>query len=42
MENVELYDVRWAVVSRIEDTYKVLKRDCFGTFDGLNIDSYKK
>ena len=40
--NVELHDVRWVVGSRIEDTYDVLRRDWFGTFEGLHIDSYKK
>ena len=40
--NVELHDVRWVVGSRIEDTYDVLRRDWFGTLEGLHIDSYKK
>ena len=40
--NVELHDVRWVVGSRIEDTYDVLRRDWFGSFEGLHIDSYKK
>ncbi len=40
--NVELHDVRWVVGSKIEDTYDVLKRDWFGTYEGLHIDSYKK
>ena len=40
--NVELHDVRWVIGSRIEDTFDVLKRDWFGTIDGLHIDSYKK
>ena len=40
--NVELHDVRWVVGSRIEDTYDVLRRDWFGTSEGLHIDSYKK
>ena len=40
--NVELHDVRWVVGSRIEDTFDVLRRDWFGTIDGLHIDSYKK
>ena len=42
MANVELHDVRWVVGSKIEDTYDVLKRDWFGTYEGLHIDSYKK
>ena len=40
--NIELHDVRWVVGSKIEDTYNVLRRDWFGTFKGLHIDSYKK
>ena len=40
--NVELHDVRWVIGSRIEDTFNVLRRDWFGTIDGLHIDSYKK
>ena len=40
--NIELHDVRWVVGSRIEDTYDVLRRDWFGAFEGLHIDSYKK
>ena len=40
--NVELHDVRWVIGSRIEDTFDVLRRDWFGTIDGLHIDSYKK
>ena len=40
--NVELHDVRWVVGSKIEDTYDVLRRDWFGTYEGLHIDSYKK
>ena len=40
--NVELHDVRWVVGSRIEDTYDVLRKDWFGTSEGLHIDSYKK
>ena len=42
MANIELHDVRWVVGSKIEDTYEVLRRDWFGTSDGLHIDSYKK
>ena len=42
MANVELHDVRWAIGSRIEDTFDVLRRDWFGTLEGLHIDSYKK
>jgi hypothetical protein len=40
--NIELHDVRWVVGSKIEDTYDSLRRDWFGTFNGLHIDSYKK
>ena len=40
--NIELHDVRWVVGSRIEDTFNVLKKDWFGSFEGLHIDSYKK
>ena len=40
--NVELHDVRWVVGSKIEDTFDVLRKDWFGTIDGLHIDSYKK
>ena len=42
MANVELHDVRWAVGSRIEDTFEILRRSWFGTLKGLHIDSYKK
>ena len=40
--NVELHDVRWVVGSKIEDTYNTLRRDWFGSPNGLHIDSYKK
>ena len=40
--NIELHDVRWVIGSRIEDTYDELRRDWFGTLEGLHIDSYKK
>ena len=40
--NVELHDVRWVVGSKIEDTYNTLRRDWFGSQEGLHIDSYKK
>ena len=40
--NVELHDVRWVVGSRIEETFEVLRKDWFGSFEGLHIDSYKK
>ena len=40
--NVELHDVRWVVGSKIEDTYNILRRDWFGSIEGLHIDSYKK
>ena len=42
MANIELHDVRWVIGSRIEDTYEVLRREWFGMFEGLHIDSYKK
>ena len=40
--NVELHDVRWVIGSKIEDTFDALRRDWFGTAEGLHIDSYKK
>ena len=40
--NVELHDVRWVVGSKIEDSFDILRRDWFGSLDGLHIDSYKK
>jgi len=40
--NIELHDVRWVAGSTIEDTFDVLRRDWFGTIEGLHIDSYKK
>ena len=40
--NIELHDVRWVIGSRIEDTFDVLRRDWFGSLEGLHIDSYKK
>ena len=40
--NVELHDVRWVIGSKIEDTYEVLRRDWFGSKEGLHIDSFKK
>ena len=40
--NVKIQDVRWVVGSKIEDTFDVLKRDWFGSIEGLHIDSYKK
>ncbi len=40
--NIELHDVRWVVGSKIEDTYDTLRKDWFGTLQGLHIDSYKK
>ena len=40
--NIELHDVRWVLGSRIEDTFDVLRRDWFGSLEGLHIDSYKK
>tara|TARA_B100001109_G_C18821633_1_gene454813 strand:- start:213 stop:797 length:585 start_codon:yes stop_codon:yes gene_type:complete len=40
--NIELHDVRWVVGSKIEDTYDTLRKDWFGSQEGLHIDSYKK
>ncbi len=40
--NIELHDVRWVVGAKIEDTYDTLRKDWFGSIDGLHIDSYKK
>ncbi len=40
--NIELHDVRWVVGSKIEDTYDTLRKDWFGSLEGLHIDSYKK
>ena len=40
--NIELHDVRWVVGSKIEDTFDTLKKDWFGSPEGLHIDSYKK
>ena len=40
--NVELHDVRWGVGSKIEDTFNNLRKNWFGSIDGLHIDSFKK
>jgi len=40
--NIELHDVRWVIGSKIEETYEILRRDWFGSLEGLHIDSYKK
>ena len=40
--NVELHDVRWVVGSKIEDTFNELRKNWFGSIDGLHIDSFKK
>ena len=40
--NVELHDVRWVVGSKIEDTFNNLRKNWFGSIDGLHIDSFKK
>ena len=40
--NIEVHDVRWVVGSKIEDTYDTLRKECFGSPNGLHIDSYKK
>ena len=34
--------MRWVIGSKIEDTFKALRRDWFGVLEGLHIDSYKK
>ena len=39
--NVELHDVRWVIGSKIEDTFESLRRNWFGSIEGLHIDSYK-
>ena len=38
--NIELHDVRWVIVSKIEDTYDLLRREWFGMREGLHIDSF--
>ena len=40
--NVELHDVRWVIGSKIEDTFETLRKNWFGSIEGLHIDSYKK
>ncbi len=40
--NIELHDVRWAVGTRIEDTFDSIRKNWFGSIEGLHIDSYKK
>ena len=40
--NVELHDVRWVIGSKIEDTFESLRKNWFGSIEGLHIDSYKK
>ena len=40
--NIELHDVRWVVGSKIEDSFDTLRKDWFGSPEGLHIDSYKK
>ena len=40
--NIELHDVRWVVGSKIEDTFNTLRKNWFGSPEGLHIDSYKK
>ena len=41
--NVKLDDVRRVVGSKVEDTFPIiLRRNWFGSPDGLHIDSYKK
>ena len=40
--NIELHDVRWVIGSRIEDTFDSLRKNWFGSNEGLHIDSYKK
>ena len=40
--NIELHDVRWVIGSKIEDTFDSLRKNWFGSIEGLHIDSYKK
>ncbi len=40
--NIELHDVRWVIGSKIEDTFDSLRKNWFGSLEGLHIDSYKK
>ncbi len=40
--NIELHDVRWVIGSKIEDTFLSLRKNWFGSIEGLHIDSYKK
>ncbi len=40
--NIELHDVRWVIGTKIEDTFESLRKDWFGSIEGLHIDSYKK
>ncbi len=40
--NIELHDVRWVIGSKIEDTFESLRKNWFGSIEGLHIDSYKK
>ena len=42
MARIELHYDSWLVGSKIEDTYDALRKDWFGNFDGLHINSYKK
>ena len=40
--NIELHDVRWVIGSKITDTFASLRKNWFGSIEGLHIDSYKK
>ena len=40
--NVEVHDVRWVIGSKIDDTFSNLRKNWFGSIEGLHIDSYKK
>lgn len=40
--NVEVHDVRWVIGCKIEDTFDDLRKNWFGSIEGLHIDSYKK
>ena len=40
--NIELHDVRWVIGTSIEDTFNNLRKNWFGSIEGLHIDSYKK
>lgn len=39
--NIELHDIQFVIGETIEDTYKQLRQNWFGTVKGLHLDSYK-